>query len=104
MTTATELAALSERLSNHIENTERDRAEDKLERQIAAAERQEILSQLRELHHDMKEVKPVTDMVSSLRARVSGGVMVLGFIGAIAWSGMLFFKDVIVRFLTGGTP
>ncbi len=101
MTTATELAALTERLANHIDNTERAMAEDRAERQLAAAERQAILSRVNDLHRDMQAVKPVTDMVSSLRARVAGGVIVLGFIGAVAWGAMLFFKDSIIKFLTG---
>lgn len=53
----------------------------------------------RELAADMAEVKPVTDMVTSLRARIFGAMVVLGIIGAVAWAGVLFFKDAIIRFL-----
>jgi hypothetical protein len=38
MTTATELAALTERLSNHIDATEKAMGEDRRERQMAAAD------------------------------------------------------------------
>lgn len=101
MTTATELAALTERLSNHIDATERAWDEVSRERVIAAAERQAILTRLDALHRDMQNVKPVTDMVSSLRAKVSGGLLVLGFIGAIAWTAVLFFKEQLVRIFLG---
>jgi len=101
MTTATELAALTERLSNHIDATEKAMEEDRRERLMAAAERQAILSRLNDLHRDMQEVKPVTDMVSSLRSKVIGGMMVLGFIGTVAWGGILFFKEQLVRLLSG---
>ncbi|MDZ7905692.1 MAG: hypothetical protein U5N55_07925 [Cypionkella sp.] len=102
MNTAEQLAALTERLSNHIDVTEKALQADRAERQLAAAERQAILSRVNELHRDMQDVKPVTDMVSSLRAKVSGGIIVLGFIGAVAWTGILFFKEQITDFLTGG--
>ncbi len=54
------------------------------------------------LVEDMAEVKPVTDMVTGLHAKLIGATIVLGLIGAIAWGGVLFFKDAIIRFLTGG--
>lgn len=101
MNTATELAALTERLSNHIDNTEKAMAEDRADRAMASAERHLMMSQLKDLHRDMQQVKPVTDMVSSLRAKVAGGMIVLGIIGAAAWTGMLFFKESILRFLIG---
>jgi hypothetical protein len=101
MSTAVQLAALTERLSNHIDATERAQAEDKRERMLAAEERRAILARLEALHHDMQEVKPVTDMVSSLRAKVSGGLIVLGFIGAVAWTAVLFFKESLLRFFLG---
>jgi hypothetical protein len=101
MTTAAQLAALTERLTNHIDATEKAMAEDRRERALAAEERRAILNRLESLHHDMQEVKPVTDMVSSLRAKVSGGLIVLGFIGAVAWTAILFFKDALLRFFLG---
>lgn len=52
-----------------------------------------------ELASDMADVKPVTDMVTSLRARMFGAMIVLGVIGAVAWAGVQFFKDAIIHFL-----
>ena len=101
MTTAVQLAALTERLSNHIDTTERAQDEDRRERALAAEERRAILSRLDALHQDMQKVKPVTDMVNSLKSKVSGGLIVLGFIGAVAWTSVLFFKESLLRFLLG---
>jgi len=101
MTTATELAALTERLSNHIDMTEKAWGEVVRERSLATEERRAILEQLQALHRDMQQVKPVTDMVSSLRSKVTGGLIVLGFLGAVAWTGILFFKDAMLKLILG---
>ncbi len=101
MTTAIQLAALTERLSNHIDATEKAMAEDRRERQLAAAERQAIIAKLETLHRDMQDVKPVTDMVTSLRAKITGGIIVLGFIGTVAWGGVVLFKDQLLRWMGG---
>lgn len=101
MSTATELAALTERLANHIDYVEKSMREAHAERQLATAERQVIIEQIKSLRRDMEEVKPVTSMVNSLRAKITGGLIVLGFIGAVAWTAVLFFKEAIVKFLIG---
>ena len=101
MTTAIQLAALTERLSNHIDATERAIAEDRRERVLAAEERHAIIAKLEALHRDMQAVKPVTDMVTSLRAKITGGVIVLGFIGTVAWGGVILFKDQLLRWMGG---
>jgi len=101
MSTTTELAALSERLANHIDYVEKSMCEAHAERQIATVERQTVLEQVMSLRRDMEEVKPVASMVNSLRAKIAGGLIVLGFIGAVAWTAVLFFKDAIVKFLLG---
>ncbi len=99
MTTAAQLAALTERFSNHVENMEKAMAEERAERILAAKERAAILAQMNDLQRDMQQVKPVTDMVSSLHARVAGGMIVLGFVGAVAWGAILFFKENILKFI-----
>lgn len=100
MSTATELAALTERLNNFIDITEKSQIEDRRERVLAAEERKAILFKVEQLHRDMNEVKPVTDMVDSLKAKITGGLLVLGTIGAVLWSGVLFFREAIVNLLS----
>ena len=51
---------------------------------------------------DMAEVKPVTDMVTGLHAKLVGASILLGIVGVVFWAGVQFFKDAIVQFLTGG--
>ena len=99
MTTATDLAALRasfDAFTKHYEATS----------EAAASERKQMLETINKLASnqdrlaaDMAEVKPVTDMVTGFRAKVIGGLMVLGFIGAIAWAGIQFFKAQILHML-----
>ena len=99
MTTATELAALTERLSNFMDTTEKAMDEDRRERLLASAERRAILDTVNVLKRDMEAVKPVTDMVTSLRSKMAGAMMLLGFIGTIAWGGVVFFREKVVALL-----
>ncbi|NJM13635.1 MAG: DUF1515 domain-containing protein [Synechococcaceae cyanobacterium SM1_2_3] len=101
VTTAAELAALRASFEAFLDNY-------KATSEAASHERREMLqtiSKLAEnqdrLAHDMAEVKPVTDMVTGIRARFMGGLMVLGVIGAVVWAGVQFFKEQIIRFLSG---
>lgn len=97
MSVATELSALTERLSNHIDVTEKAMDEDRRERLLAAAERREILAAVHKLQNDMEEVKPVTDFVKSFRAKLSGAIILLGFLGTIVWGGILFWKEQLIN-------
>ena len=54
---------------------------------------------LERLAEDMAEVKPVTDMVTGLHAKFVGAAIILGIIGAVAWAGVLFFKESIIGWL-----
>ena len=101
MSTATELAALTERLANHIDYVEKSLEDAHRERQLAAEERRAILERLATLSKDMQDVKPVTDMVDSLRSKIAGGLLVLGFIGAIALGVVTYFKEQVNHFLFG---
>jgi len=47
----------------------------------------------------MAEVKPVTDMVSAVRNKMAGALIVLGFIGAVFTSALLYFKELIFKTL-----
>lgn len=94
--TAVELAALTERLANFMDHTEKAMQEDRAERAMAAAERRAILEAVQMLERDMKQVKPVTDFVSGWRARFTGAMIALGFLGTIVWGGLLFWKEHVV--------
>ena len=108
LTVSAQLAALTERLTNHIEQTEKGQAEDKQERTLAAAERREIILSLGEVkrdvsdvRQDLSEMKPITDMVSSVRARIAGAMLLLGFLGAIVGSFLAYFKAQIALYFWG---
>ncbi len=96
--TAIQLAALTERLSNFMDNTEKAINEDRAERLMASAERREILETVNQLKRDMAEVKPVTTFVQSWKARLTGVMLVMGFLGTIVWGGILFWKEQIIAF------
>lgn len=99
MNTAAELAALTERLAGHMDYVEKAMAEAHRERQLAAEERRAIMLQLSKLDDDMNKVKPVTDMVSSLKYKITGGLVVLGVIGMVFWSAALYFREQIVKII-----
>ena len=44
----------------------------------------------------LDKIEPVTDLVTSVQARVTGGVILLGVLGGVAWAGVLFFKETIL--------
>ena len=106
-TVATQLAALTS-LVQHID---RRAEEDRQERKVAQAEteraRRATSVELSDIRHGQADVlrrldniEPVTDLVTSVRARITGGLMLLGVLGAIAWGGVLFFKETIVEWFT----
>lgn len=101
MNTAEQLAILTERLSTHMTATNAALAEDREEKKRAAEERHEMLQGLHELRATMAEVKPVTDMVQSLRGRLAGAMIVVGFIGTVAWGGVLFWKEQFIALFGG---
>ena len=63
---------------------------------------EEIASIQKVLVADMQEVKPVTDMVKTVRSKLTGAAIVLGFVGTIVWTAVSFFKESIIKFLSGG--
>lgn len=99
MTTATELAALRASFEAFLKTYDTTSAE-------AATERKELMQAVAnlakaqdKLSADMAEVKPVTDMVSGVRAKLTGAMIVLGVIGAVIWAGVQFFKQQIINWL-----
>jgi len=99
-----EIAAMVEHMNGRAE-------EDRQERKVAQAEteraRRATSVELSDIRHGQADVlrrldniEPVTDLVTSVRARITGGLMLLGVLGAIAWGGVLFFKETIVEWFT----
>jgi hypothetical protein len=101
MNTATELATLTERLSNHMDNTDAYIAEDRMEKKLAAAERHEMLEGLKQLRAIVNDMKPVTDMVQTWQARWAGALVILGFIGTLILGGIAFWKEQLINFFWG---
>jgi len=105
-TVAAQLAAqavLLEHISSRME-------EDRQERKTAQAEtertRLATSAELIAMRHGQNDVlrrlnniEPVTDLVTSLKAKAIGALMLLGFIGGIMWGGIVFFKEIIVEWL-----
>lgn len=107
-TTASEVAALRATVLSYIEtaNKASDRAENDRAHMIKDIGdlkdgQTELRNGQKQLAADMSEVKPVTDMVTSLRARLVGAGIVLGIIGAVTWAGLQFFKETIIGLLGG---
>lgn len=99
MTTATELAALRASFEAFLKSYDATASD-------AAAERKELMQAVANLTRaqerltaDMAEVKPVADMVSGVRAKLTGALLVLGIIGAVVWAGVQFFRQQIIDFL-----
>jgi hypothetical protein len=99
MTTSAELAALRATLEAFMKAAEAAQAE-------AASDRKEMLAAIgslragqEKLAAEMAEVKPVADMVTGFRAKVTGGLIVLGVIGGIVWTAVQFFKQQIIALL-----
>jgi hypothetical protein len=99
MTTATELAALRATFEAFVKAQEAANAAAAEDRKATKATVDQIARVQGQLVAEMSEVKPVTDMVSSLRAKLAGAMIVLGIIGALAWAGIQFFKQQIINML-----
>lgn len=101
MTTSALTASLArlEEWARHSDIAQRKAEEDRGEMMKRL---EEIASIQKVLVDDMQEVKPVTDMVKTVRSKLTGAVVVLGFIGTIVWTAVSFFKESIIKFLSGG--
>ena len=101
MSTVNELAASLARLeewARHSESLAKKAEEDRAEmmRQLY-----QVSATQKKLVDDMEEVKPVTDMVQSLRAKATGAMLVLGMIGTVAIAAFSYFKEAIIKVLWG---
>jgi len=116
-TVAAQLAAQAVLLENISSRMEEDRQERKAEsiamekalvhdRANAEMSRAATSAELTAMRHGQNDVlrrldniEPVTDLVTSLKAKAIGALMLLGFIGGIMWGGIVFFKEIIVEWL-----
>ena len=94
------MAAILERMERQADDDRTDRKEAQRETEIA---RLAVSAELADIRHSqidvvkrLDKIEPVTDLVTSVRSRVTGGVMLMGVIGGIAWAGVLFFKETIL--------
>lgn len=89
-----------------LERMERQFEEDRRERKAAQSEtelaRLAVSAELIGIRHNqidvvkrLDKIEPITDLVTSVRSRVTGGLMLLGVLGGAAWAGVLFFKEII---------
>lgn len=100
---AAQVAALTAILERIDSRAEEDRQERKAAQADAETARLAVAAELNAMRHGQNDVlrrldkiEPVTDLVTSFKARVSGGMILLGVIGGIAWGGVVFFKDFIL--------
>ena len=103
MTTATELAALRASFEAFLKTYDAATSEAATERKEMMTAFGKLTASQDQLSRDMSEVKPVTDMVTSFRAKATGALLVLGLFGAIIWSGVQFFRQQIINFLSGAS-
>lgn len=118
-TVAAQLAALIEVVNSLKERADEDRDDlkhyhEKLSKDLDADRRsadayratvQEDLSKLTQgqlgLLDRIDAIEPVTSMVTSMRAKIAGAMIVLGFIGSIAIWAATYFKAEIMKLFTG---
>ena len=101
MTTATELTASLARLEEWARHSEALALKAEQDRSEMIKQLHELAVVQKQLVDDMEAVKPVTDMVSSLKAKLAGAMVVFGFIGTILWAGISFFREQLLNALGG---
>jgi len=100
---ASQVAVQTEILERMERQLEADRKSLALDRASAELSRAAVSAELTDIRHSQSDmvrrldkIEPVTDLVTSVRSQVTGGLILLGVIGGIAWAGVVFFKDIIV--------
>ena len=100
---AAQVAALTAIVELHVSRAEEDRRERKAAQAETELARMATSAELASMRHGQDDVlrrldkiEPVTDLVTSFRAKIAGALIVLGFIGGIVWGGATFFKDLIL--------
>ena len=107
--TAQAIGALTAQIEAMNARLDREYAERLRTDADAADARLSVRQSLTELEQGHKsinsrldKIEPVTEMVTGWQARVVGAMMLLGFIGTIVWTGVLFFKDSLLNLFQGG--
>ena len=94
------LTAILERMERQAEEDRKafslDRAKAELARSAVSAELADFRHGQNDVLRRLSKIEPITDLVTSVRSKVIGGVMVLGVIGGVAWGGIVFFKEIIM--------
>ena len=109
LNTAQAIGALTAQIEAMNARLDREYAEGKHTDELAAEARLSVRQTLNDLEQGHKsinsrldKIEPVTEMVTGWQARVVGAMMLLGFIGTIVWTGVLFFKDSLLNLFHGG--
>ena len=107
--TAQAIGALTAQIEAMNARLDRDREDRKEADKEAAQSREEVkrgLAALEQGHKDIlrrvDKIEPVTDMVTSWKAKVIGAIAVLGLIGGVLIGGFQLFREEITRLFTGG--
>ena len=102
-TVAAEVAALTaivqrmeRQLDDAVQSMASDRDKVELSRAAVSADLTDIRHSQTDVERRLNKIEPVTDLVTSIRSRVTGGIILMGVLGGIAWAGIVFFKEVIV--------
>ena len=100
------LTAAVEAMNNRLERDREDRITANAAADVNREQVNKTLTELQQGHQRiasrLARVEPVADMVSSWRAKFAGAMIVLGFIGTVVISSVVFFKDSILRAIAGG--
>lgn len=109
LNTAQAIGALTAQIEAMNARLDREYAERKHTDELAAEARLSVRQSLNELEHGhndirdrLNQIEPVTKMVTGWQARIVGAMMLLGFLGTVVWTGVLFFKDSIIKIFQGG--
>ena len=100
---------LTAELHNVQNLIERDRKERKAHDDKADAHRlkiearvNEIAESQRALETRVQDIEPMAEVVAGAKARITGGLLVLGFIGSIALTLISVFRDRVNQLFSGG--
>ena len=109
LNTAQAIGALTAQIEAMNARLDREYAERQRADLEAAEARVSVRQSLNDLEQGYKtingrleQIEPVTKMVTGWQARIVGAMMLLGFIGTIVWTGVLFFKDSLIKIFQGG--
>jgi soluble cytochrome b562 len=91
------LERMERRLEDDRKSLAVDRASSELARAAVSAELADIRHGQSDMVRRLDKIEPVTNLVTSVRSQITGGLILLGVIGGIAWGGVVFFKDMIME-------